>query len=128
MKNTIIASIVAIICTAAICITCVCCFNSNKAEATKVYPKYMTEEEAAEYIGVDKELMTLLREDLSYFNGAYMKTAYKNADGEEVEFLVYSKDAIDEILSKNMKDSLHNNLNLKLIQEAKEKNTTAAAK
>ena len=54
MKNTVIASIVAVLCTAAICVTYAVKSPANVKETSAVSADttYMTEAEAAEYIGV----------------------------------------------------------------------------
>ena len=117
MKNTIIASAVAILCTIALCITLGAKLPKADTAATSEAEKtYITEEEAIEYLGINKEVMTLMRDRLKSFEGAYMSYTYVDENGEEVTFLVYDKDALDTAMDKVMKE--HNKLNFKYLQEA----------
>lgn len=117
MKNTIIASIVAILCTAAICTT-----YAVKSPATKTTKSvssdttYMTESEAAEYIGVTDEVMKMMRENLKSFEGAYISYYYTDAEGKEVNDIVYNKAALDKAVEKIMSEQ--GALNFKYIQES----------
>lgn len=127
MKNTIIASVVAILCTLAICITYGVC-TPKETEKTAVAAagesKYLTEKEAAEYLGVTEEIMQIMRERLKYLEGSYMKYMYVNDKGEDEVILVYNKDKLDakfaEIASKS------STLNFKYFQEKAAESTTAA--
>lgn len=117
MKNTVIASIVAVLCTAAICGTYAVKSPSNVKEASAVAADttYMTEAEAAEYIGVTDDVMKMMREKLKSFEGAYVSYYYTNAEGKEVNDIVYNKAALDKAVEKIMKDQ--GALNFKYIQE-----------
>lgn len=128
MKNTIIASIVAILCTLAICITYGVCTPKTEEKAAVEYGQYLTETEAADYLGVTEEIMQIMRERLKYLDGAYIKYTYVDDNNEEVDLLVYNKDKLDaKIAEVSAKSST---LNFKYIQDkALEKaaeNTTAA--
>jgi hypothetical protein len=117
MKNTVIASIVAVLCTAAICVTYAVKSPSNVKETSAVAADttYMTEAEAAEYIGVTDDVMKMMREKLKSFEGAYVSYYYTNAEGKEVNDIVYNKAALDKAVEKIMKDQ--GALNFKYIQE-----------
>ena len=116
MKNTIIASIVAILCTAAICTTYAVKSPAKKADsAVSSDTTYMTEAEAADYIGVTDEVMKMMRENLKSFEGAYVSYYYTNADGKEVNDIVYNKAALDKAVQKSMSEQ--GSLNFKYIQE-----------
>ncbi|HAY73087.1 MAG TPA: hypothetical protein DIW36_00355 [Ruminococcaceae bacterium] len=116
MKNTIIASIVAILCTAAICTTYAVKSPAKKADsAVSSDTTYMTEAEAADYIGVTDEVMKMMRENLKSFEGAYVSYYYTNADGKEVNDIVYNKAALDKAVQKIMSEQ--GSLNFKYIQE-----------
>ncbi len=116
MKNTIIASIVAILCTAAICTTYAVKSPAKKADsAVSSDTTYMTEAEAADYIGVTDEVMKMMRENLKSFEGAYVSYYYTNADGKEVNDIVYNKAALDKAVQKIMSEQ--GSLNFKYIQK-----------
>lgn len=118
MKNTIIASIVAVLCTAAICVTYAVKSPANKKEVSAVAADttYMTEAEAADYIGVTDEVMKMMREKLKSFEGAYVSYYYTDVEGKEVNDIVYNKAALDKAVSKIMTEQ--GALNFKYIQEA----------
>lgn len=124
MKNTIIASIVAVLCTAAICVTYAVKSPADKKEVFSVAADttYMTESEAAEYIGVTDDVMKMMRVNLKSFEGAYVSYYYTDAEGKEVNDIVYNKAALDKAVEKVMKDQ--GALNFKYIQEV----TTKEAK
>lgn len=115
MKNTILASIVAILCTAAVCVTLAVKAPSENASSVNDNT-YMTESEAAEYIGVTDEVMQLMRKNLKNFEGAYVSYYYTDNDGKEINEVVYNKDALDDAVEKIMKEQ--GALNFKYIQEA----------
>ena len=116
MKNTTIASIVAILCTAAICTTYAVKSPAKKADSAALSDTtYMTEAEAADYIGVTDEVMKMMRENLKSFEGAYVSYYYTNADGKEVNDIVYNKAALDKAVQKIMSEQ--GSLNFKYIQE-----------
>ena len=123
--STFIKPAVSLICTAAICITGgVCATKAINKNADKngvslsatASDAYMTEAEAASYIGVDEGRMTIMRKNLKYFEGAYMKYSYAGDKGEDVEVVMYQKAKLDEIMSNLMKDK--SNLNFKYLEEA----------
>lgn len=124
MKNTIIASIVAVLCTAAICVTYAVKSPADKKEVSSVAADttYMTESEAAEYIGVTDDVMKMMRVNLKSFEGAYVSYYYTDAEGKEVNDIVYNKAALDKAVEKVMKDQ--GAFNFKYIQEV----TTKEAK
>lgn len=117
MKNTVIASIVAVLCTAAICVTYAVKSPANKKETSAVAADttYMSEAEAADYIGVTGEVMKMMRENLKSFEGAYISYYYTDAEGKEVNDIVYNKAALDKAVEKIMKDQ--GALNFKYIQK-----------
>lgn len=117
MKNTVIASIVAVLCTAAICVTYAVKSPADKKEVSSVAADttYMTEAEAAEYIGVTDEVMKMMRENLKSFEGAYVSYYYTDAEGKEVNDIVYNKAALDKAVTKIMSEQ--GSLNFKYIQE-----------
>lgn len=115
MKNTIFASIVAILCTVAVCVTLAVKVPTGNTK-TANDNTYMTETEAAEYIGVTEEVMQLMRSSLKSFEGAYVSYYYTNAEGKEVNDIVYNKAALDKAVEKIMQDQ--GTLNFKYIQEA----------
>ncbi len=112
MKNTIISSVVAIICVVALCLTYAFCTPKN--ETTEVIPDYMTEAEAADYIGVSDEVMLMIREKLGLFKGAFMTYTYTDKSGKEVTDIVYNKDALDKAVEKMMNEQ--GGLNFKYVQ------------
>ena len=114
MKNTLISCIVAILCTIAICVT-YAVSTPKKAETAEVNSDYVSESEAAEYIGVTEEIMKIMREKLKYFDGAYMTYMYTDDKGEEVTVVVYNRPALDKVLSKLMGEK--NILNFKYLQD-----------
>lgn len=114
MKKTIISCVVAVICTAALCIT-YAVSTPDKDNSKVDGSAYFTEQEAAEYIGVTDEIMVLMREKLKVFEGAYMSYTYVDEKGDDVNILVYNKDALDDVIEGLMKDQ--NKYNFKYIQE-----------
>lgn len=129
MKNTIIASIVAILCTIAICVTVGVVFTEKKScEEDKTYGEYLTEEEAAEYLGLSEDVVKMMREKLGKFKGACVEYTYLDEKGETVTAIIYNKTQLDEQFRNMMKESP--NLNFKTLQEIynkAEKETTSAA-
>lgn len=120
MKKTFITSVVAVLCTLAICITYA--VKAPKADVSAAASSadssnYMTEAEAAKYIGVTDEVMQMMRENLKYFEGAYMSYAYTDGDGKEVNDVIYNKSALDDVVKKLMSSDSHA-LNFKYIQES----------
>ncbi len=117
MKNTIISCVVAILCVVALCATYAVCTPDTQAET--VVAEYLTEEEAADYIGVTDEVMTMMRSKLGFFKGAYMTYIYLDANGNEVTDIVYNKTELDKALKTLMTDK--NALSFKFLQEQSDK-------
>ncbi|MBQ7548944.1 MAG: hypothetical protein IJT03_04485 [Clostridia bacterium] len=118
MKNTIIASIVAVICTAALCLTFIFAGGKSSAEteAAASDSKYITETEAADYLGISEEVVQMLRVNLRKLEGSYMSYTYTDEAGKEVTRIVYDKDKLDDAVAALMKDT--GALNFKYIQES----------
>lgn len=129
--NTIVSSAVAVACVAALCIT-YAVSGKKPAEAAAdtnvtaspaavsaaaTNDEYMTEAEAAAYIGVPADVMKLMREKLGYFKGAYMNYIYLDSEGKEVKSIVYNKEALDDAVAKLSKDV--GALSFKFLQEKK---------
>ncbi len=120
MKNSILPSIIAVICTIAICLTAFFCVS----KVTKDYSAkpgssdYMTEAEAAEYLGIDEARLTILRQNLKYLEGSYIVYTYANDAGEETSVCIYSKDQLDKAVEKLMSDKKTNSVNFKYIEQA----------
>lgn len=119
MKNTIIASIVAVLCTLAICITYAVSTPKKADNAVVEYGQYLTEAEAADYLGVTEEIMQIMRERLKYLDGAYMKYIYVDDNGQEVTILMYNKDKLDAKMAEVSAKS--GTLNIKYLQEVLDK-------
>lgn len=123
MKNTIISSVVAVICVAALCLTYALVGRNGSAEpadtvaAVAENTDYLTEEEAAAYIGVPADIMQMMREKLGYFKGAYMYYMYLDAEGNEVKSVVYNKDALNDAVAKLSEET--GALSFKFLQEQK---------
>lgn len=113
MKNTIISSVVAIICVAALCLTYALVGRNtadnaspdNVSASVAVSDDYLTEEEAAAYIGVPTEIMQMMREKLGYFKDTYMIYMYLDAEGKEVKSVVYNKDSLNDAVAKLSKET-----------------------
>ena len=118
MKNTIISCIVAVVCVVALCVTYASCTPKaeNTAAVAGAYADYLSEEEAAEYIGVSAEIMEMMRIKLGYFKGAYMQYIYLE-DGKQVESIVYNREALNEAVEKLSKEV--GALSFKFLQEQK---------
>ena len=119
MKNTILSSIIAVICTAAICVTGLSVAKNVTNSKEKAFPSYMTQEQAMDYIGVNETVFNLLKDDLKFFKGAYEEYTFVNDKGEEETITVFKKNKLDEAVEKYMNES--SALNFKYIQEAKSK-------
>ncbi len=129
----IIPSAVAVVCTAAICITgAVCtgkavkkddCADTQAVSLSQENENaYLTEAQAAAYIGIDEAHMVVMRKNLKKFEGAYIAYAYVK-DGKEVEVVMYQKAKLDEAMKNLMKDN--DALNFKYIDEALAKQNAA---
>lgn len=117
--STIIASVVALICTAAICITAVWGIGEVfRQRKTASQASYLTEAQAADYLGIDEDRLVILRKNLKYLEGSYIVYSYTNDAGEEESVCMYSKDQLDKAMSKLMGDSKTNSVNFKYIEEA----------
>lgn len=112
MKNTIIRSIVAILCSAAICVTVA--LTMSKGGQADVAKEYMTASETAEYLGITEDVLEIIRVDLKKLEGSYMSYTYKNDKGETVTEILYQKSALDE----NMKELMESSgaINLEFLQ------------
>ena len=128
--NTIVSSVVAVVCVAALCLTYAMAGKNagvaaeenvtaspEAVSAAASNDEYMTEAEAAAYIGVPADIMQMMREKLGYFKGAYMNYIYLDSDGKEVKSIVYNKTALDEAVAKLSKDV--GALSFKFLQESK---------
>lgn len=113
MKNTLISCIVAIVCVVALCVTYAVCTPAT--QNNKVFDDYLTEEEAADYIGVTDEVIVMMRSKLGVFKGAFMTYIYTDASGNEVTDIVYNKEALDKAVEKIMSE--HGAFNFKYLQE-----------
>lgn len=126
-KETIITPVVAIACTAAICITGAVCVNKAiKGSSTAAAPEtasassanddaYLTEAEAAAYLGLDEGRLVIMRKQLKYLEGTYMSYSYVK-DGNDVEVVMYQKEKLDDVMADLMKKS--NSINFKYLEEA----------
>ena len=112
MVKTIIKCIVAILCTVAICVTIFVC-TSKPADIT---PDYMTEAQAAEYLGVSAERLEIMRKNLKYLEGAYVSYSYEE-NGEVVTIYMYSKQALNDTMSELMDSECKKNINIKNIEQ-----------
>ncbi len=128
MKNTIISCVVAVVCTVAICLTAIFCVNSYKTSTASAKNGFMTESEAAEYLGIDESRLVIIRKNLKYLEGSYMLYSFVNENGEEVSVCMYSKTQLDKVLSKMMDDGKTNSINFKYIEEALKEAEAKAAK
>lgn len=134
--ESLIKPVVSLVCTAAICITGAACVNKalkNDTAPAEPVPvaesapavsaendnAYLTEAEAAKYIGIDAGRMAIMRKNLKMFDGAYMFYSYVGEDGKQVEIVMYQKDKLDSVMEKNMKDK--GSVNFKYLEEALEK-------
>ena len=120
MKKTILPAIIAVICTAAICLTAFFCVNSvtKKSEVKATDSAYMTEAEAADYLGIDESRLVILRKNLKYLEGSYIVYTYVNESGEDVSVCMYSKAQLNKAMEKLMGDSKTSSINFKYIEEA----------
>lgn len=120
MKNSILPSIIAVICTIAICLTAFLCVGKFTKEDTAKsnVSDYMTEAEAADYLGIDEARLTILRKNLKYLEGSYIIYSFANESGEEVSVCMYSKSQLNKAVEKLMSDSKTNSVNFKYIEEA----------
>lgn len=133
--NTIVSSVVAVVCAAALCVTYATVGKKAAApeattaadQAVTVSPEavaaaansgeYMTEAEAAAFIGVPEDVMVLMRDKLGYFKGAYMTYIYLDANNKEVKSIVYNKAALNSEVAKLTKET--GALSFKFLQESK---------
>lgn len=134
--NTIVSSAVALVCAAALCVTYATVGKKAAApaetttaagQAVTASPEavaaaansdeYMTEAEAAAFIGVPENIMVMMREKLGYFKGAYMNYIYLDANNKEVSSIVYNKAALNTEVAKITKET--GALSFKFLQEKK---------
>ncbi len=137
MTKTIIKSAVAVVCTAALCIT-YAASNGKKADTGSASgnsaivtadpgTSYFTEDKAAAYIGISEDALKTIREKLpQYLKGAYETYTYFDDKGEEVTYVIYSKAGLDKAVDKLMNGDL-NYINLRYIQKAEKEAATEKA-
>lgn len=121
--DSILTPVVSIVCTAAICITGAVCVNkvikndaqSNVSISAESEDAYLTEAEAAKYLGLDEARLVILRKNLKKLEGSYMSYTYTEND-KEVQVIMYQKDKLDKAMQDLMKDS--NSINFKFLEEA----------
>ena len=112
MVKTIIKCVVAILCTIAICVTVFLCTGKS----TETAPDYMTEAQAAEYLGVSAERLEIMRKNLKYLEGAYVSYSYEE-NGEVVTVYMYSKQALNDTMAELMDSEAKKNINFKYIEQ-----------
>ena len=118
MTKTIISAVVSVICTAAICITAFLCVNNYKKETAAVSNDYMTEAQAAEYLGISENHLTIMRKNLKYLEGSYIVYSYVDDNDKDVSACMYSKDELDKAVEKLMSKSSSSSINFKYIEDA----------
>lgn len=118
MTKTIISAVVSVICTAAICITAFLCVNNYKKETDAVSNDYMTEAQAAEYLGISESHLTIMRKNLKYLEGSYIVYSYVDDNDKDVSVCMYSKDELDKAVEKLMSKSSSSSINFKYIEDA----------
>ena len=118
MTKTIISAVVSVICTAAICITAFLCVNNYKKETAAVSNDYMTEAQAAEYLGISENHLTIMRKNLKYLEGSYIVYSYVDDNDKDVSVFMYSKDELDKAVEKLMSKSSSSSINFKYIEDA----------
>lgn len=112
MVKTIIKCAVAVLCTVAICVTIFVCTGKSGETA----PDYMTEAQAAEYLGVSAERFEIMRKNLKYLEGAYVSYSYEE-NGEVVTVYMYSKQALNDTMAELMDNEGRKNINFKYIEQ-----------
>lgn len=120
MKNTIVKSIVAVICTAAICVTMALTLPKSSGNTTATGKEYMTASETAEYLGITEDVLEILRTDLKKLEGSYMTYTYLNDKGESVTEIVYQKSAVDSSIKALMDEA--GAINVEFLQEKSAEN------
>lgn len=118
MTKTIISAVVSVICTAAICITAFLCVNNYKKETAAVSNDYMTEAQAAEYLGISENHLTIMRKNLKYLEGSYIVYSYVDDNDKDVSVCMYSKDELDKAVENLMSKSSSSSINFKYIEDA----------
>lgn len=118
MTKTIISAVVSVICTAAICITAFLCVNNYKKETAAVSNDYMTEAQAAEYLGISENHLTIMRKNLKYLEGSYIVYSYVDDNDKDVSVCMYSKDELDKAVEELMSKSSSSSINFKYIEDA----------
>lgn len=131
----IITPAVSLVCTAAICITGAACVskvvNKDKKDdgvsiSAQSEDAYLTEAEAASYLGIDEARLSIMRKNLKYLEGTYIEYSFKGDDGEMTDVVMYQKAKLDSVMVELMKDK--NTINFKYIEEALAKAEENAAK
>lgn len=118
MTKTIISAVVSVICTAAICITAFLCVNNYKKDTATGSNDYMTESQAAEYLGISEDHLIIMRKNLKYLEGSYIVYSYVDDNDKDVSVCMYSKDGLDEAIEKLMSKSTSSSINFKYIEDA----------
>lgn len=113
MKKTIITCIVSVLCTVALCVTIFVCTGNGNTEAA---PDYMTETQAAEYLGISAERLEIMRKNLKYLEGAYVSYSYE-VDGKTETVYMYSKQALNDTMAELMDNESKKNINFKYIEQ-----------
>lgn len=62
----------------------------------------------------------MLREDLKKLEGSYVSYYYTDAKGNEVNSIVYNKEALDDVMKEIMSSEKENSFNFKYLQQIKE--------
>ncbi len=114
MKKTIIKCIVSVLCTVALCVTIFVCTNNN--DSANTYSDYMTEAQAAEYLGISESRLEIMRKNLKYLDGAYITYSYVE-DGKDVTVYMYSKEALNDTMAELMADNAKKSINFKYLEE-----------
>ncbi|MCQ2479879.1 MAG: hypothetical protein MJ120_04485 [Clostridia bacterium] len=131
----IITPAVSLVCTAAICITGAACVSKvvnkdkkdgNVSISAQSEDAYMTEAEAAAYLGIDEARMMIMRKNLKYLEGTYIDYSFRDGKDGMTEVVMYQKAKLDSVMAELMKDK--NTINFKYIEEALEKAEENAAK
>ncbi len=128
--KSIITPVVSILCTAAVCVTGAVCVDKvvkndelvSSSISQESKDAYLTEAEAAEYLGIDAGRLAIIRKNLKKLEGSYMIYSYVE-DGKDVEIVVYQKDRLDAAMANYMKNS--NSVNFKYLEEVLAKNEKA---
>ena len=78
----------------------------------------MTEAQAAEYLGISENHLTIMRKNLKYLEGSYIVYSYVDDNDKDVSVCMYSKDELDKAVEKLMSKSRSSSINFKYIEDA----------